>query len=117
MIPLIDRRFNDSYRTITGHDISIFDEIVTTYHKRENLVIMMGIHNLKKIVENLLSKNFPTTTPLAILSKGTTIDAAIVNSNLKDISLQEDTFFLKMKELTPAIIFIGETVHATNSSN
>ena len=48
------------YLKSKGHDIEVFDEIVTSYHKRENLVIMMGVHNLQKIVNNLLSKNFPT---------------------------------------------------------
>ena len=117
MIPLIDRKFNDSYRTITGHDIEVFDEIVTSYHKRENLVIMMGVHNLKKIVENLLSKNFPSNVPLGILSKGTTFDASIMNSTLGEISQQDEEFFSKIKSLTPAIIFIGETVNASNSFN
>ncbi len=117
MIPLIDRKFNDSYRTITGHDIKVFDEIVTTYHKRENLVIMMGVHNLKEIVENLLLKNFPKNVPLAILSKGTTLDASSMNSTLGEISEQDEKFFNEIKELTPAIIFIGETVNASNSLN
>jgi len=117
MIPLIDRKFNDSYRTITGHDIEVFDEIVTDYHRRENLVIMMGVHNLKKIVDNLLSKNFPSSVPIAILSKGTTIDASIMNSTLEEISEQNEEFFIEIKSLTPAIIFIGETVNAANSFN
>jgi len=114
MIPLIDRKFNDSYRTITGHDIQVFDEIVTTFHPRENLVIMMGIHNLKKIVENLLSKGFPKDLPIALLSRGTTPDATITTSTLGDISEQEEEFFEEIKELTPAIIFIGYTINASS---
>lgn len=117
MIPLIDRKFNDSYRTITGHDIEVFDEIVTTYHKRENLVIMMGIHNLKNIVKNLISKGFPLETPIAILSKGTTKDESKLVSTLDEISKNNDDFFTDIKALTPAIIFVGQTVNATNSIN
>ncbi len=117
MIPLIDRKFNDSYRTITGHNIKVFDEIVTSYHKRENLVIMMGVHNLKTIVKNLLSKNFPSNVPLAVLSKGTTVDANIINSSLGEISVQDEEFFESVKELTPAIIFIGHTIDATSYIN
>ncbi|MEA3352225.1 MAG: uroporphyrinogen-III C-methyltransferase [Campylobacterota bacterium] len=117
MIPLIDRKFNDSYRTITGHDIKVFDEIVSSYHPRENLVIMMGVHNLKKIVDNLLSKDFPYDTPLAVLSKGTTLDASIMNSSIGEISEQNEKFFEELKDLTPAIIFIGETVNASGYIN
>ena len=117
MIPLIDRQFNDSYRTITGHNIEVFSEIVTTYHPRENLVIMMGIHNLKEIVNYLISKDFPVNTLLAILSKGTTPNESKIVSTLEEISQQNEDFFNEIKSLTPAIIFIGETVNATNSFN
>jgi len=117
MIPLIDRQFNDSYRTITGHNIEVFSDIVTSYHPRENLVIMMGIHNLKKIVEYLISKDFPLDTPLAILSKGTTPNESKIVSSLEEIKNQDENFFIDVKILTPAIIFIGETVNATNSFN
>ena len=116
-IPLIDREFNDSYRTITGHNLDIFNEIVTTYHKRENLVIMMGIHNLKSIVESLIKTGFPLSLPIAILSKGTTKDESSIISTLEEISQQAEDFFTDVKTLTPAIIFIGETVNASNSFN
>ena len=118
MIPLIDRKYNDSYRTITGHDIEIFNEIVTNYHKRENLIIMMGIHNLKKIVNVLVEKSFPLNTALAILSKGTTKEASKLVFTLKELLLKDDDFFIDIKSLTPAIIFVGETVNAScNFSN
>ena len=107
MIPLVDREFNDSYRTITGHDISVFDEIVTSFHPRENLVIMMGIYNLKKIVEVLLKKGFPLDMPLSILSKGTTKDATKLLFTLEEISKKDDDFFEDIKNLTPAMIFVG----------
>ncbi len=117
MIPLIDREFNDSYRTITGHNLEVFNEIVTTYHKRENLIIMMGIHNLKQIVDSLLQKNFPSSTPIALLSKGTTPNESKIISTLKEISTQNEQFFIDAKTLTPAIIFVGDTVNAANSFN
>jgi len=117
MIPSIDRAFSDSYRTITGHDIETFDEIVTTYHPRENIVIMMGIHNLEKIVNNLLEKKFPNTTPIAILSNGTKKDAKKIVSTLGEINKKEKDFFEDIRKLTPAIIFVGQTINATNYLN
>jgi uroporphyrin-III C-methyltransferase len=112
MIPSIDRKFNDSYRTITGHDIEIFDEIVTNYHPRENLVIMMGVHNLQKIVEQLVKKGFPLNLPLALLSKGSTKDASKLISTLEEIQKKDEDFFIHIKSLTPAIIFIGASVNS-----
>ncbi|MGK0256422.1 MAG: uroporphyrin-III C-methyltransferase [Arcobacteraceae bacterium] len=116
MIPSIDRKFNDSYRTITGHDIEIFSGIVTSYHPRENLVIMMGVHNLKNIVDSLISKNFPLDLPLAILSKGSTDDASKIVSTLEEIQNKDDNFFIQIKSLTPAIIFVGASVNSEYNS-
>ncbi|RXJ54092.1 uroporphyrinogen-III C-methyltransferase [Candidatus Marinarcus aquaticus] len=113
MIPSIDREFSDAYRTITGHDMKSFSEIVTQYHSRENLVIMMGIHNLKQIVFTLLEKGYPSTLPIAILSKGTCKDAQQVVSTLGEIEQKDSLFFEQMKQLTPAIIFVGQTLNAT----
>jgi len=110
MIPSIDRKFNDSYRTITGHDIEIFNDIVSKYHPRESLVIMMGVHNLKNIVNSLIEKDFPLDLPLAILSKGSTKDASKIVSTIGKVAQKDDSFFLEIKSLTPAIIFVGASV-------
>lgn len=112
MIPSIDRKFNDSYRTITGHDIEIFKDIVTAYHKRENLVIMMGVHNLRNIVNSLIEKGFPLDLPLAILSKGSTADASKIVATLEEIQNKDDVFFTHIRSLTPAIIFVGASVNS-----
>lgn len=117
MIPPIDRAFSDCYRTITGHNMEIFSDIVTHFHPRENLIIMMGIHNLEKIVYDLLKKDFPPTTPIAILSQGTTRDEKKMLSTLELISKKDALFFEEIKKLTPAIIFVGETISATNCLN
>jgi uroporphyrin-III C-methyltransferase len=110
MIPLVDRNFNDSYRTITGHNMAKFNSIITNYHDRENLIIMMAIHNLKDIINSLLQKNYPKDLPLAILSKGTTKEQSKIISTIDDISKKDEEFFVNIKELTPAIIFVGKTV-------
>jgi len=110
MIPLVDREFNDSYRTITGHNIEVFNAIVTHYIPRENLVIMMGVYNLKAIVTSLLKKGFPKKTPLAILSKGTTSEASKIVLTLETITQKNENFFDEIKALTPAIIFVGNTI-------
>lgn len=117
MIPSIDREFSDSYRTITGHNMEVFNDIVTHYHPRENLVVMMGVHNLKQIAQSLLDKGFPHTLPIAILSKGSTPEAKKIISTLQGITQKNDKFFEELKQLTPAIIYIGETLYAADSFN
>ena len=113
IIPLLDKNFNDSYRTINGDELISFDEIISHYHKRESLVIINGEKNLKQIVENLLSKNFPLEMPLAVLSKGSTLDGSIMHSNLGQINEQDEEFFETIEELIPAVIFIGENINAS----
>jgi uroporphyrin-III C-methyltransferase len=111
MIPLIDRAYSDSYRTITGHSIETFTEIVTPYHSRENLIILMGAHNSKKIVDILINKkSYPLDTPIAFLSKGSSEDSSMILSTLDDISQKDDEFFISLREMTPLIIYVGETL-------
>jgi len=117
MLPLVDRKFNDSYRTITGHDIDIFNEIITSFHEREIIEIMMGIHNVKKIVDSLLNKDFPANLPIAILSNGTKKEAQMMISTLKEIDNQADSFFNDLKKLTPAIILVGRAINASHYIN
>ena len=112
MLPLVDRKFNDSYRTITGHDIEIFSDIVKSYHKRENLIITMGIYNIKSIVSYLLSIGFPKDVPIAILSKGTTQNSSQKIFTLENINSQDELFFEDLRKLTPAILFIGRAINA-----
>jgi len=116
MIPSIDRKFNDSYRTITGHDLEVFSDVVTSYHSRENLVIMMGVYNLKNIVNTLISKGFPLDLPIAILSKGSTPDASKFVSTLEEIQNKDDEFFTEIRSLTPAMIFVGASVNSKYNS-
>lgn len=111
MIPLIDRVYNDSYRTITGHDIELFSQIVTSYHPRESLVVMMGVYNLQKIVQHLLSVGYPRDISLAILSKGTTPQAKKKLFTLEELSSKEEEFFVTLYSLTPAILFIGNGIY------
>lgn len=117
MMPLLDIQFNDSCRTINGDNIDLFSDIITTYHPRESLVILMGLENLKNIVEYLISSDFPVDTPLAILSKGTTPNESKIVSTLHEISQQNENFFIDVKTLTPAIIVVGATVNGWNHFN
>jgi len=111
-IPLIDRGWSDSYRTITGHDIKIFEELITSFHPRENLVIMMGAHNIKAIAAHLLKTGFPPETPIAFLSRGTTEEASKIVMSLGAATAKDEEFYLHIRSLTPLIIYVGETLNA-----
>lgn len=111
MIPLIDREYSDSYRTITGHCIDTFDSIVTPYHTRENLIILMGAHNTKEITNILIhKKSYPIDTPIAFLSQGYSANATKLISTLGEVAKSDDSFFEHIKTLTPLIMYIGDTI-------
>ncbi len=112
MIPLIDRNYSDSYRTITGHNTQIFENIITNFNPRENLIILMGAHNAKKIVEILIEKKaYPKETLVAFLSKGYFENAQKIVLTLGEVHQKDENFFKELRNLTPLIIFVGNSVN------
>ncbi len=68
----------------------------------ETIVFLMGIHNIKLISKKLIKIGKPSTTPCAVISKGTTNEQKVIVGTLEDIAD-------KAKEIpTPAIIVVGE---------
>jgi uroporphyrin-III C-methyltransferase len=115
MIPLIFRDFNSSYRTITGHDTKQFQQIITPYNDQESLVIVMGIYNLKQIVQILYQNNYPKDIKVAILSKAYTQDSKKMIFTLEFLLSKDDIFFDQLTKLTPAIIFVSRVLDVANS--
>ncbi len=107
-IPLTHRAYSSSLAIITGHeatkdkhgiDIAGIAKVVDT------LVVLMGISNLKDIVDTLLSNGIAEDTPIAIVEYGTVKDKQRVTiSTLKNIvEYARDV-------RPPAVIVIGRTV-------
>lgn len=106
-IPVTHRGITCSFRVVTGHeapnkkDTQInWDSFITD----ETIVFLMGIHNIKLISKKLIKIGKPSTTPCAVISKGTTKEQKVVTGTLEDI-------VDKAKDIpTPAIIVVGEVV-------
>ncbi len=72
----------------------------------ETLVFFMGFTKLGEIIASLRQKNWPPTTAVAVISKGTCVDEQVVIGNLEDIQQK-----VKASSLTPpALIIVGKTV-------
>ncbi len=106
-IPVTHRGVAVSFRVVTGHesrgkkDSQISWEDYTT---DETIIFLMGFHRLEYICEMLMKVGKSRDTPVAVISKGTTIDEKVVVSTLEDI-------FERAKTLSsPAIIVVGEVV-------
>jgi uroporphyrin-III C-methyltransferase len=109
-IPLVDRHHNDAFRIITGHTVSKLDSLLTPYHPRENLIILMGASHAHHIVHILLTdKGYPPKTPIAFLCRGGCHDSEKIIMNLQKAHNKEASFDDTLRHKTPVTIFIGHT--------
>ena len=106
-IPVTHRGVTTSFRVVTGHETpnkKISQVEWESFLNDETIVFLMGYHNIKMIVNKLLSLGKRSDYPCAVISKGTTKDQQVVTGTL-------DNIIERSKGLpTPAIIVIGEVV-------
>ena len=107
-IPLTHRDYSQSVRFITGHlknnscDLP-WAEFVQPH---QTLVFYMGLVGLPLISQSLIEHGMPKSTPIALISKGTTREQRVVTGTLETI-----TEFVEQANLAaPTLIIIGEVV-------
>jgi len=110
-IPLTHRDYANAFEVITGHrrDDSPDEEDINfpEYDPQKTFVFLMGMKNLRYISERLISyKKFPKTTPVGIISWGTTPEQKVATGTLADIHEKATTSGIG----APAIIVIGKVV-------
>lgn len=108
-IPITHRGISQSFHVITGHTADesdhIPDDFKTLAKLNGTIVILMGLGNLEKIKEELLANGKPRTTPVAVVSNGTTIWQKEVRGTLEDIGSKVKEAGIK----SPAVIIVGDT--------
>ena len=72
--------------------------------RSSTLVVLMGVRNLPKICEHLLSRNWSNETPVALIQSGTTVGEALQLTDLTSAPQAAQRMGLK----SPAIIVIGD---------
>jgi len=106
-IPLTHRSFASSFAVVTGHE-AIKSKSSVDWAKLatavDTIVILMGLHNLKSIVENLIAHGRAESTPAAVIHRGTTDAQQTVVGTLADIV--EKSAGVK----APGLIIVGEVV-------
>lgn len=105
-IPLTDRRFASSFAVVTGQeDPRKRSGVDYSTIGTDTIVLLMGVSNLRRIVEEML-KSRPRETPVAIIEKGTTEKQRVITSTLGEIVEKA-----KEKHVSPpAVIVVGEVV-------
>lgn len=114
-IPITHRAVSTSFHVITGHEDPTKEFESVDYKALAKLsgtlVFLMGLNNLEKICEQLLSYGKSPETPVAVISKGTTPDQKVVVGTLENIrqNLGDITY--------PAIIAVGEVINLRKDLN
>jgi uroporphyrinogen III methyltransferase/synthase len=107
-IPVTDRRFASSFTVITGHKAHDKDTSSISWHELrsgpDTLVILMGMANLAKVIEELLESNRPPSTPVAVISNGTSHRQRCITGTLRDIIARVESEGID----PPAVVVVGE---------
>lgn len=110
-IPVTRRGVASSFSVVTGHKafgstgtkIAAWDKVSTG---ADTLVILMGLTNLANVVDQLIKNNRDPSTPIAVISYGTSQRQRCVTGELQNILAQVESEGLK----PPAVVVVGEVV-------
>ncbi|MCB9746923.1 MAG: uroporphyrinogen-III C-methyltransferase [Candidatus Omnitrophica bacterium] len=113
-VPLTDRNLASSVAFISAHqkeeDPAAAKKLLLP--QADTLVFLMGLTKIKEIVQALKTQAWPDSTPVMVISRGTTEDQQIVTGTLQTIVAQLD----KQALPPPALIIVGQTISFFNQS-
>src|SRR5215813_7725171 len=104
-IPLTHRRYASSVAIVTGHEV---DKIKwrDLLQAVDTIVILMGLHNLRAIMDRLTAVGCEADKPVAIIQSGTHVSQKRLEGTVHTIAhLAERRNFR-----SPAIVVVGEVV-------
>ena len=108
-IPVTHRSCASSFAVVTGHETSKgMDQVKWSELMRsvETLVILMGLHNLKQIMNRLLESGCDPQRPVALINAATRPSQKSVLGTVQTIADLAD----QAKLQSPAVIVVGEVV-------
>ncbi|MCX6008627.1 MAG: uroporphyrinogen-III C-methyltransferase [Chloroflexi bacterium] len=109
-IPVTHRRLASSFTVITGHEAPEKGESSIAWDKistsSDTLVFLMGMENLAHIVNQLIQNGKPSSTPVAVISQGTSSRQCTLVGTLEDIVSRAKQEGFE----PPAVIVVGEVV-------
>jgi len=109
-IPITHRSHNTSFTVITGHEDPAKDRSSIDWkrlaHPNQTLVILMGMGNLKPIVEQLVGNGLAPETPVAIVREGTRPSQETLVGTLQTIVGEVE----RTRFSAPSVIIVGDVV-------
>ncbi|MBL4743644.1 MAG: uroporphyrinogen-III C-methyltransferase [Cycloclasticus sp.] len=114
-IPLTHRDHAQSCMFVTGHlkDNTVNLDWDQLAKPNQTIVIYMGLIGLRQITEKLIERKLPSSTPVALIQKGTTPEQLVIISDLEGIADKVDT----LKPKPPTLIIIGSVVSLRRKLN
>lgn len=114
-IPLTHRDHAQSCMFVTGHlkDNTVNLDWDQLAKPNQTIVIYMGLIGLRQISEKLIERNLPSSTPVALIQKGTTPEHRVIISDLLHIADKVD----QLKPKPPTLIIIGSVVSLHDKLN
>jgi uroporphyrinogen III methyltransferase/synthase len=113
-IPVTHRGVASSVTIITGHKASEGGEPNIAWDKigavNGTLVILMGLGNLAYVVDELIKNKRPPSTPVAVITHGTTGRQRCVIGTLEDIMAKVKSESLQ----PPSVVIVGDVVRLRN---
>jgi uroporphyrin-III C-methyltransferase len=109
-IPVTHRRAGSSVTFVTGHEEIDKGRPGVDWRglarSSDGLVIYMGLHNLRRICEELMAGGLDPATPAAAIQQGTVQGQRLLLASLEDLARQVEEAGLA----SPAIVVVGAVV-------
>jgi uroporphyrinogen III methyltransferase/synthase len=109
-IPVTHRRLASSFTVVAGHEDIEKDESSINWSRLsaggDTLVFLMGMGNLAHIAEKLMQNGRPPSTPVAVISQGTSPQQRTIIGTLADIGARAQREGFE----PPAVIVVGDVV-------
>ena len=114
-IPVTHRGLSRSFHVITGRskDGTLPENMEEFAKIKGTLIFLMGLGNLEKITESLMSFGKSKDTPAAVISGGNSANPATVRGTLENIAVKTRDACVK----SPAVIVIGEVAELNFKCN
>lgn len=107
-IPLTHRDHAQALVLVTGHrkDESLDLDWEALARPRQTVVVYMGLQTLPLLCERLVAHGLPSSTPVAVVEKGTTAEQRVVTGTLGNITTLAQGEGIR----PPTLVIVGEVV-------
>ena len=110
-VPLTHRLASSAVTFVTGHEGMEKKEPTVNWKvlakSSDTLVIYMGVHNLRYIVQKLIENGLPSSTSSAVIQQATVKNQRYIIASLEDIVERVE----KEKFASPSIIIVGSVIN------